>query len=170
MKQNDLTLIARLRLIVGYLGEQKQFSWWTSSFLSKEAPAFLSPIFGKTLLLAQYNGVKEAAAKVHDAHIGIGRGVYHLFRLPELYEQQLHSFVSSNEEFKQINLDIVDVTTAMNSLKAFCDKSVQTSLGPVGVGSFSDIEQKNTWQDIAGHYAQAFETNIKVFPFFSEEK
>jgi hypothetical protein len=34
--------------------------------------------------------VKEAAARVHDEYIGVGK-VYHLFRLPEHIEQALHS-------------------------------------------------------------------------------
>jgi hypothetical protein len=44
--------------------------------------------FIKNAFVAQYHGVQEAASRVHDEHIGIGR-VYHLFRLPEHVEQAL---------------------------------------------------------------------------------
>lgn len=61
--------IARLRLTVGYLGEKGQHNWWSSEFFSATAPVFLNPVFSKTAVLAQYHGVKEAARRVHDAHI-----------------------------------------------------------------------------------------------------
>jgi hypothetical protein len=80
--------IARLRMIVGFLGEKGQHNWWSSEFFSATAPAFLNPVFGKTTTLAQYHGVKESARRVHDEHIGVGR-VFHLFRLPESIEQAL---------------------------------------------------------------------------------
>ena len=80
--------ITRLRMIVGYLGEKGQHNWWSSEFFSPTAPAFLNPVFGKTATLAQYHGVKEAARRVHDTHIGVGR-VFHLFRLPESMEQAI---------------------------------------------------------------------------------
>ena len=61
-----LQTIARLRMIVGFLGEKGQHNWWSSEFFSATAPAFLNPVFGKTATLAQYHGVKEAARRVHD--------------------------------------------------------------------------------------------------------
>src|SRR5712691_3071033 len=80
--------LARLRILVGYLGEHHQYNWWPSAFLAPSSVAFLAPIFSKTAFMAQYQGVKAAAARVHDEHIGLGK-VYHLFRLPERLEQAL---------------------------------------------------------------------------------
>ena len=80
MNKATLAQIARLKLLVGFLGEQSQFNWWPS--------AFFAPVFNKNAFVAQYHGVQEAASRVHDEHIGIGR-VYHLFRLPEHVEQAL---------------------------------------------------------------------------------
>ena len=72
--------IAGLRLAVGFLGEQEQAAWWPSVFLGRHAHAFLNPIFGSKTRIAQYHGITEAACRVHDESIGVGR-VFHLFRL-----------------------------------------------------------------------------------------
>jgi hypothetical protein len=90
-----LQQVARLRMIVGFLGEKSQRNWWPSEFFSDTAPAFLNPVFGKTATLAQYHGVKEAARRVHDDHIGVG-SVFHLFRLPDSIEQCLFELLQSS--------------------------------------------------------------------------
>ena len=59
---SELVQIARLRIIVGYLGEKDQFNWWATSFISSVGAKFLSPVFSKTVLHAQYHGVTEAAS------------------------------------------------------------------------------------------------------------
>ena len=65
--------LARLRLLVGYLGEQHQYHWWPSAFFTPSSMAFLAPMFGKTAFIAQYQGVKAAASRIHDEHIGLGK-------------------------------------------------------------------------------------------------
>jgi len=86
MNNKVLQDVFTLRMCIGFLGESDQYSWWPSSFLSPTSSAFLSPVFSKTSFTAQYYGVREAATIVHDEHIGIGKGVFHLFRLPEIHE------------------------------------------------------------------------------------
>uniref|UniRef100_UPI0039B77F6C BrxE family protein n=1 Tax=Pseudomonas sp. P1B16 TaxID=2986074 RepID=UPI0039B77F6C len=81
----DAQTIAELRVLVGYLGEQ-QPAWWSSQFFSPTAAAFLGPVFARSTTLAQYQGVTAAAARKHEEHIGEGR-TFHLFRLPEIFEQ-----------------------------------------------------------------------------------
>ena len=43
--------------------------------------------------LAQYHGVSEAARRVHDEHLSVGS--FHLFRLPEEMEQDLHALLQA---------------------------------------------------------------------------
>ena len=50
-------------------------------------------MFSKTSRLAQYHGVLEAARRLHDEHLSVGS--YHLFRLPEEVEQDLHALVQT---------------------------------------------------------------------------
>lgn len=168
MKRSDLIFLARLRLIVGYLGEQSQFGWWTCSFFSPSSKTFLVPVFGKTFFLAQYYGVKEAATKVHDNYIGVGRGVFHLFRLPEIIEQELHVLLYDSEIVKQLTGYIASMRDALYELELCGKTSKEPAVGPVRIGSIHDIERKDIWQVAAQYYRQAFETNNKVFPFFSE--
>ena len=67
-----------LRLAVGLLGEREQAGWWTSAFTSPASSAFLGPVFGAKVLQARYQGLLEAARRVHDERIGVGRA----FRAP----------------------------------------------------------------------------------------
>src|SRR6516162_928813 len=86
----DIDQTIRLRIAIGYLGEQA--AWWPSSFLGQHAFTFLSPVFGNRTTVAQYHGVVEAACRAHDEKIGIGR-VFHLFRLPEAAERRISSYL-----------------------------------------------------------------------------
>ncbi|KKM11541.1 hypothetical protein SY88_07495 [Clostridiales bacterium PH28_bin88] len=168
MKRSDHIFLARLRLIVGYLGEQGQFGWWSCSFFSPSSRTFLVPVFGKTMTLAQYYGVKESATKVHDNYIGVGRGVFHLFRLPETIEQELHDLLSDSEIVKQVIRDIASRTDALDVLELFGGPNMDSIVGPVRIGGLKDIVRKDVWQVAARYYRQAFESNNQVFPFFSE--
>lgn len=168
MKRNDLISLARLRLLVGYLGEQNQFAWWPCSFFAQSSKAFLVPVFGKTFFLAQYHGVKEASTKVHDNFIGIGRGVFHLFRLPEAIEQELQVLMCDPEIVNKLTEDLSSQKDALGALEIYGDVSINPAIGPVRIGDLNDIEKIDVWQVTAGHYRQSFEKNNKVFPFFSE--
>src|SRR4051812_35181958 len=72
MEREQLEFLGALRLVVGFLGEQAQRDWWPSGFLAPTSRAFMTPAFARHPLLAQYHGVTEAAARVHDDHIGTG--------------------------------------------------------------------------------------------------
>jgi hypothetical protein len=89
------TDISRLRVLVGYLGERHQSNRWSSTFLGRTSEAFLAPIFGNTVANARVVGVTEAARRVHDDAMGVGR-TFHLFRLPETLEQELHRKLSTS--------------------------------------------------------------------------
>jgi Natural resistance-associated macrophage protein len=91
---NDATVmqIVSLRLAVGLLGERDAAGWWASSFMSPTSTAFLTPVFGSGLLQARYQGVLEAARRLHDGRIGVGRA-FRPFRLSEVMEQRLFEAV-----------------------------------------------------------------------------
>jgi hypothetical protein len=110
MKNSMFTQIASLRLLVGFLGEQSQFNWWSSSFFAANSRAFLSPVFSKTALIAQWQGVKEAASRVHDEPIGVG-AVYHLFRLPEHIEQTLCTGLQDKAFADSMSIQVQNFTT-----------------------------------------------------------
>jgi len=164
--------LINLRILVGYLGEKSQFNWWASSFFSPSSKAFLEPVFGKTFFLSQYHGVREAAARVHDDYIGVGRGVFHLFRLPEALERELHNFINGNYISNHILQAVSSVASAEDALSLYIGKEASPSpvVGPVRVGGLDDIKKNSTWLVLAGNYSLSFKNKTNVYPYFSEEK
>lgn len=168
MKKDIYQEIIRLRFIVGYLGEQTKPAWWNSSFFSPGSNMFLAPIYPKTAVLAQYHGILEAASKIHDKHIGKGTGVFHLFRLPETIEQELHQVISSSSGMDQFIKDLIGQSHAINALASLGDEENRQAIGPVRIGKRADLGKIDSWRSVASYYQQAFTTHSPVFPYFSE--
>lgn len=164
MKKTKLKAIAKLRILIGYLGEKKQSNWWGSSFLAPESQAFLNPIFGKTTFIAQYQGVKEAATRVHDEHIGVGE-VYHLFRLPENIEISLFQLLHDEQFISEIKENILDKEKAEQALSNFVISSLKLKEGPVLMGTLDDFFMEESMSDIANLYYLAFSNNIQAIPY-----
>lgn len=159
-----LQTIARLRMIVGFLGEQAQHNWWSSEFFSSTAPAFLNPVFGKTTLLAQYHGVKEAARRVHDERIGIGR-VFHLFRLPESIEQALFAMVQDASIAESLGIEVQSREAAEGALSQIAGGSGSLREGPVQIGSIEDIDDSGWVSGAASCYLTAFNAGSQSYPY-----
>ena len=169
MEISTLTQITRLRLIVGFLGEQSQFNWWPSSFFTASSRAFLSPIFSKTTFVAQYQGVKEAASRVHDERIGIG-AVYHLFRLPEHVEQALFASLHDKEFADAVSGQVQDKEHALESLATLADAPPEAGEGPVCVGEIEELLAGKTLGVLAQHYRSAFARSTEVYPYYLGNK
>ena len=166
MSQEIFESIATLRLTVGFLGEQTQAAWWSSAFLGASSKPFLSPIFPKTSVLAQCRGVTEAAARVHDERIGVGN-VFHLFRLPEDFEQAVHRLLEQEEPTQRLSMAVKDKESALASLNMLSAKKLLLGTGPVRVGRAVDLNKPDSWRVVAAHYAAGFQASSGVFPFFS---
>lgn len=164
MEGELLGRLASLRLAVGWLGEQAPQRWWNSGFASNTSKAFLLPVFPRTALLAQYHGLREAAARIHDEHIGLGQ-VYHLFRLPEEVEQELHRLLA--EEPDRLPLSINgEVEQALAFLASQCAE-VKAAAGPVRIGEAEDLQSATAWDRVSSHYAVAFRGGAPTYPYFS---
>lgn len=166
LRESRLADYLRLRLIVGYLGESDQFGWWPTSFYQPSSRLFLEPVFAKTSRLAQYHGVKEAARRLHDEHIGIGR-VFHLFRLPEEIEQDLHKLLEARLGDDSLLGDLADRETALGALRAFSSDEGVLAEGPVAVGKFGDLLKAKATKEIAQRYLGAFNQGVKTYPYFA---
>ena len=157
-----------LRVAVGFLGEQTESKWWSSGLCGTGGKAFLAPIFPRTHLLAQFEGVTSSAAIVHDDHIGLGE-TFHLFRLPEDLEQSLHFLAGTSAESS-----IADVTAsadfALNFLIDYSGDSRKQAVGPVKIGDLSSLRSADVWKKVAAYYLGGFEQTNEVFPFFSNTK
>ena len=167
MKKKVLQDILTLRVCIGYLGETDQHSWWSSSFFSSTSSAFLSPVFSKTSFTAQYYGVREAATIVHDEHIGIGKGVFHLFRLPETHEIEMHRLLDNQDTKTAIQDLIKNKEAAEKFLSEFGQSNGEQAVGPVKIGEADKILTPKTWEKVAGQYLNAFQNSNKTFPYFT---
>ena len=163
--QNAICRIANLRLIVGYLGEKEQYNWWASSFLSKSSDSFLKHVFTRTVFLSKYQGVVQAASRVHDGRVGLG-DIYHLFRLPETIEQRLHHFVINDGSL--LWNTIADIDEAMNELRNGISIEVAQKEGPITVGNVDELAMEGTLDTISRLYHTAFKKQTIVFPYFNK--
>ena len=167
MKKTILQHVFSLRISIGYLGETDQHSWWSSGFFSSSSPAFLSPVFGKTSFSAQYYGVREVAMIVHDEHIGVGKGVFHLFRLPETHEIEMHRLLNNPDSKAAVQGLTKNKEAAEKFLREFGRGNGGQSVGPVKLGETAKILTPKTWEIVAGQYLNAFQSGNKTFPYFT---
>lgn len=156
----------KLRLCVGYLGEKDQFAWWQSSFFTEGSNAFLSPLFSRTQVLAQCNGVTRAAALIHDESIGVGH-VYHLFRLPEDMEQGIHQTLLDAGVERIVQSVTVSSEATLEHIERSIAENEPSGEGPIRVGKVSDMQNKEYWKIVAGYYQFAFQENLRIYPYFS---
>ncbi|MGY6215758.1 BrxE family protein [Methylolobus aquaticus] len=156
-----------LRTVVGYLGEKDQHGWWPSSFFSASSSAFLQPVFPRSHLAAAYHGVVEAGRRLHDQHIGIGR-VFHLFRLPEEQERELHEIALRTPMLKSLTESTACGEAAMAELARIAQGGLVAPDGPVKVGTRRTLLSGEAVEDVARHYHDAFRRGIRCFPYFTE--
>lgn len=163
MKDSYLSTVLQMRLIVGFLGERPQFAWWTTSFFGDYSLRSLEFVTPKTSLLAQYHGVVEAARKLHDEHLNVGS--YHLFRLPEEVEQDLHAMMQSSVGTDLAKQLPKDKDAALAALKTLAGAIPSTAVGPTAVGNIDQLSTGETLKSIAGAYVSAFSQNAKTYPY-----
>jgi hypothetical protein len=157
--------IIRLRLLVGFLGEKRQASWWDSGFLDSTGSRFLSTTFPRTFLVAGVRSTSEAARIVHDSQIG-RVGVFHLFRLPVDIEDRLEVHLSevANSWAKPALSNRDD---ALIELRQFAESRISAPEGPVQIGVPGKILTAASVSELAAHYESAFSGGFQCFPYFA---
>lgn len=163
MTATSMPGILKTRLLVGYLGERAQYAWWPTAFYETSSRMFLEPVFSRTSRLAQYHGVLEAARRLHDEHLSVGS--YHLFRLPEEVEQDLHSLVQSPEADDFALLEMRSKVAALGNLKDLAGAVLVKSVGPTAIGNIGELDAPNTVKAIAAAYVSAFSQDTKTYPY-----
>jgi len=158
----------RLRLLIGFLGEKRQAGWWQSDFWSPSASVFLSPIFPRTLFLAQCEGSAAAARAIHDERIGTGH-VYHLFRLPEAIEQMIHQSLQQPQVAESLGPMLADRAAAEKFLvENFAGGDDSKPVGPTLIGNVSQLSTPKTFQKIAAAYLSGLRREVLVLPYLKE--
>lgn len=168
MTNEEIGILTTTRAAVGLLGEKQRSGWWPSAFFSKAAGTFLSPLFPRTQLLAQTNGVTAAAALLHDDRIGVGQ-VFHLFRLPEDIEQAIQRTLADDTAVQTLNQCVASPDSALQFLRDFGAVDSDSSSGPVRIGDLGSIRSLDHWKMVAAVYAKAFEKQQQSFPYFSDQ-
>jgi hypothetical protein len=164
--QNDpLSDLLKMRLLVGYLGEIDQFGWWKTSFYQPASQAFLAPIFPRTGHVAKYHGVAEAARLVHDESLSAGS--YHLFRLPEELEHDLHTALAEVEDPEIQDASIHGKDAAFERLREMGDRSISPPNGPISLGQINALRTSHSIVQMAGIYAASFQRGSKALPYFT---
>ena len=151
-----------LRLLVGLLGERSQHDWWGSSFFGDYSLRYLEHVAPRTSRLAQYHGVVEAARRVHDDLVNVGS--YHLFRLPEEVEQDLHALMT--REGGAIAAALPAPDQALAQLETLGTAAPAKGEGPIAIGRLRDWRQADMLAAVAGHYALAFSRGIRRYPYW----
>lgn len=163
MSQTYLPTLLELRLLVGFLGERAQFAWWPTSFYEPSSRLFLEPVFSKTSRLAQYHGVVEAARRLHDEHLSVGS--YHLFRLPEEIEQDLHAMAQGSAGEELATQASQTKQAALDSLKRISGTRKLVGMGPTAIGNIKDLDSAETLSAIAATYFSAFSRNVNAYAY-----
>ena len=163
MKESYLPTLLQMRMLVGFLGERAQCAWWPTAFYEASSTLFLEPVFSKTTRLAQYHGVLEAARRLHDDHLSVGS--YHLFRLPEEVEQDLHAMMQSSVGTELAKQVPQDKDAALAALKTLAGAIPPAAVGPTAAGNIDQLSAGETLKSIAGAYVSAFSQNAKTYPY-----
>lgn len=154
--------VLKVRVLVGYLGESHRSNWWPSLFFDRTSEPFLAPTFAHTAGNARVVGVTEAARRVHDDAIGVGRA-FHLFRLPETHEQNLHRALATSQQIAVIE----SAEIALEQLQTLSSDNVEVKIGPVHVGPLNMLADAEWVPAVAGHYYAAFTAGVPSFPYFA---
>lgn len=153
----------RLRYLVGFLGEKSQCNWWSTSFYEASSIRFLEPVFSRTAPLAQYHGAVEAARRFHDENLSVGS--FHIFRLPEENEQDLHEMVQAQLlELFDPSL-IVDRASALNALSKVSNGTADEAVGPVLVGKIDELRASALLEKVGAIYRMALSSDTQALPY-----
>lgn len=163
MPKSYLATLLQMRILIGFLGERGQYAWWPTAFYEPSSKLFLDPVFAKTSLLARYHGVLEAARRSHDEHLSVGS--YHLFRLPEEVEQDLHAAAQSTVGEELTSRATLSKEAALDALEGLGATGGAFSEGPTAVGGIRDLESSGILTRIAAAYLSAFRQNARTYPY-----
>jgi hypothetical protein len=163
MSDSFLKTLLHMRLLVGLLGERAQLGWWSTAFYEPSGRVFLEPVFAKTARLAQYHGVVEAARRLHDEYLSAGS--YHLFRMPEETEQDLHGLLQSSEGERLTEQLAQTKEQLLEALKRLAGKSGPAKPGPISFGKIKGVASTDVLRGIAAAYLWAFSQNSKTYPY-----
>lgn len=163
MDRHTANLILEMRLLVGFLGERTQHGWWPTTFFEPNWRTFLDPVFSRTTSIAQYHGVLEAACRVHDEHLSLG--CFHLFRLSDEQEQDLHGVLCGGVDFLGECGVGRDKDSSLVALEKLAGSAGAVVTGPILVGKIAELGDPSVLKAIARAYYSGFRNENLVYPY-----
>ena len=160
----DINKLISLRLLVCFLGEAPNFNWWATSFFSGSAKVFMEPVFTRTPILAQYYAALEAAKRLHDENLRLES--FHIFRLPEEVEINVHYSLVSLKENELKDFLTQDKNMALHALNKLAEGTISNPEGPLHCGDVSTILDGSSFSKVASIYFNAFQNGIRAYPYF----
>ncbi len=162
MRSTHLPTIAKLRLLIGALGERLE--WWHTQFTSETSKRSLEIVFPQTSLRAALESVTEAARRVHDEPLGPTS--FHLFRLPIHLEDRLAGWLADKPE-----ASLSWPPEAKDKLLAELERSARKGgpvflTGPQRLGEPGRLNVESAFKDLAAAYLQAARGGLRVIPYF----
>ena len=150
----------KLRYLITLLGEHH--NWWSAKILTGQGEDFLEYVLPKTKAKASHLLATEICRLEHDKNIGPGK--YHIFRLPQKWEEDIFNELNNQRE----DLQKSSKDELMSSLlKMSSGISVSSSKGPLMVGSHDELNDMSVFQSIAKHYYEAFKNIYKTYPYLN---
>ena len=92
-------------------------------------------------------------------------GSYHLFRLPEEVEQDLHALVQNSAGAEFAAQVPQNKEAALTALQHLAGANQVGCVGPTAVGNIDGLSASDTLKSIAGGYLSAFSDNVKTYPY-----
>jgi len=170
-KQPLHLLIPRLRAVVLALGESASPAWWKTEFMNETGLRFLERLYPRTTFQAAVHAAGKAAGDVHDRAVG-RVGVYHLFRLPESLETELHRIPPdpADDFFPTLRNAMGRPEELMKLLAPMCSgERADAAPGARKIGTDKDIMTTAGIRKTAAVYYTAFARNKPGFPYFTAE-
>ena len=166
MRSIHLPTIAKVRLLVGALGERHE--WWRTQFTHETSQRSLEIIFPRTALRAALESVTEAARRVHDEKLE--PKTCHLFRLPSALEDRLADWLADVPE-KTLAWPPAQRDEVVAQLQRLAGKSTVTvAEGPQSLGDAARLEDKRTFEDLASAYLIAANSGFRPIPYFQSKE
>ena len=164
-------LILHLRAVVLALGESASPPWWKTEFMNETGLRFLERIYPRTSFRAAVHAAGKAASDAHDRAVG-RIGVYHLFRLPESLETELHRMPPdpADDFFPTLRNALERPEELMKLLAPMCGgEGADAAPGAKKIGTDKDLMTTAGLRKTAAVYHMAFARNKPGFPYFTAE-
>lgn len=166
-------LALRLRALVLALGESVNPAWWKTEFMNETGLRFLERLYPRSSFRAAIHAAGRVACDVHDRSVG-RIGVYHLFRLPESLEAEIHQTppASDGEFVERLRSRLGHPDDLMKMLQSFCGSDGKKDIAPGAkrIGTESDLMVSHAFEKMAAVYHHSLSQGKPTFPYFSSEQ